>query len=174
MGVLRLASQDHVHTAVLVLERLLYLNGVVFLKFGNELNKNGMGDVGVSLLAATQDHFSLDLISLFEELFSLGYADIKVAYANTWGKTDAFNFDFFRLSALFTGFLLFLVFKLTVVAKLTYRRNSFWRHLDNVETPLGSQSYSGLFGHNAERYTFFIDQPNFSRKNTRIGVIFGS
>ena len=89
----------------------------MFAKLSGELIKHGLGDVDMCFFATAEHHFGFDFIPLFKEFLGLLNAGHKVALTNSWGQADAFDFDFFRLGALFAGLLLFLVLKLAEIAK---------------------------------------------------------
>lgn len=95
-----------------------------------------MGYVSMGLFSTTENHLCLYLISLLKELLSLIDANIEVANTNAWCKANALDLDFFGLRALFACLLFFLVFKLAVISKLTYRWHGLWGYLNDIHTAL--------------------------------------
>ena len=162
---LGLTSKDHVHASIHHLQRSFNADRIMRSKLLHELIEYCSCDVAMGAFAAAEDHFYLNLVTLFEELRRLFYTNLQVARANAHGKANTLDFNLLTLCALLSHLLFLLVFEMTVVGEFTDWWLGQWRNLNQVHAFLPCQFDRLCGGHDTERLALIINNSHFRSEN---------
>ena len=154
----RLFAWGENHDQLLAFQLRGSLDGTDILHPLSEIAHDLEALVHISDFTASEHDGDLGFIAVFQELPDIAKLILKIMHIGLRAKLHFLHLDDRLLFTSLMFFLLFLVFKLTVIANLANGRLSVRRDLHEVQAFLASHLECLLSGNNSHLTPVFVDQ----------------
>ncbi len=135
---------------------------------GDELIKHINGHAAVGFFPAAQQDLHAHLMALVQELLGQVDPELQIMLADFEGQTEAFDVEFFLLSARLALGFFELVLVSAKVKQFADGRIGGWRHFNQVETALGGEAERFTGRHDADLGIALINQADLGDANEMV------
>jgi hypothetical protein len=136
----------------------------------NEPVDDGITEFAVRHLAAFETQRCLDLIAFAQKTNGLVLLGLVIMLVDRHGKLNFLDHDYFLLLARRAVALVLLVKELAVILNAADGRLSRGRNFDQIQATLAGYFESFKGGQNAELFTVFVNDADFTRANSVVNA----